>query len=191
VPVVSSHGSPVGWVGWSEIIKFFVESIHNNKQVVGPKSHSVTRADLERLATADHKLKLLNAGSKQLKSVHADSPLTKALRLLSKGRQHHVPIVDAKGKLTGVLSQRDVLNYFAAHPEKIGADLRSATVSGLGMGTAHVLSVRESDVALDAFYEIASHNYQGAAVLDNDGRLVNALSVADAGLCEGELCLCL
>ena len=36
---------------------------------------------------------------------------------------------------------------------------------------------------------IARAGYQGAAVVDPDGRLVNNLSIADVGLCDGDLTL--
>lgn len=69
-----------------------------------------------------------------------DSPLDRALALLGSG-QHRVPVKNADGKLVAVLSQRDLLEHFAKHTQLLGA-LGAATVAGLGLGSANVLTVR-------------------------------------------------
>lgn len=46
--------------------------------------------------------------------------LAEALRLLVQGRRRHLPIVDDKGKVLGLLSIRDILSYVASKfPEEM------------------------------------------------------------------------
>lgn len=130
-----------------------------------PHSHVVRPSDLERLTQlADsHRIKAVLQASRPVseegrsweqggKAVAATiapgNSLRKALKALSRGA-HQLPIV-TNGKVTGVLSQRDVLSFFAANPARLGG-LRAATVQGMGLGHA-VFSVRQTDVALDAFW---------------------------------------
>jgi CBS domain-containing protein len=129
--------------------------------------------------------------------------LYSALKLLSKGRQHQVPIVDAKDKVVGVISQRDVLKFFAVDPSKLVSlclrwwltltlflfaarlgDLRTGTVRGLALATGKVSCVRTSDLSVDAFFSVALQGFGGAAIIDADGALVGNLSVSDLALVE-------
>jgi len=45
---------------------------------------------------------------------HASDSLAEALRLLVQGRRRHLPIVDERGKVLGLLSIRDILGYVAS-----------------------------------------------------------------------------
>ena len=54
--MLSSAGKVVSFVGWSDVLRFFVEQIHGAKQSAGTASHAVSKADLERLATTEHGL---------------------------------------------------------------------------------------------------------------------------------------
>jgi CBS domain-containing protein len=198
-PIVEKNGSVIGWLEWAGIIQFFVDYVWDTKngKTTAPKSQSLSKADLERLMelSASHKIlsvlqasrpvkqrELEHKNHKPVPSVTRSTSLRKALGLLSKGRQHQVPVME-EGKLVGVLSQRDVLRFFAEDASRLG-QLRSGTLSGLAIGTSHVMTVRESDLALDAFYRLAQQGIGGAGVVNKDGELVNNLSVADLALCE-------
>ena len=50
----------------------------------------------------------------------ADATVGDALALMDRGGYRHVPIVDGKGRIAGLLRQQDVLEYLAeAFPEEI------------------------------------------------------------------------
>lgn len=102
----------------------------------------------------------------------------------------------------GVLSQRDVLHYYAADVNRLGA-IRMNTLKvreqlfcmhllfcssrsqGLNLGVNHAVScVRNSDLAIDSFFNVALQGYGGTGIIDADGKLVGNLSVADLGLCK-------
>jgi len=46
--------------------------------------------------------------------IRPDDSLAEAIRLFSQGRRRHLPIVDAKGQVLGMLSVRDILTYIAS-----------------------------------------------------------------------------
>lgn len=46
--------------------------------------------------------------------IRPQASLAEAIRLFSQGRRRHLPIVDDKGKVIGLLSVRDILSYIAS-----------------------------------------------------------------------------
>ncbi len=50
-----------------------------------------------------------------LKLLSMDAPLGKAIQLMTKRGYRHLPIVDDKGELFGVISARDIVVYLAEH----------------------------------------------------------------------------
>lgn len=201
MPIVDKKGSPVGWLDWSGIIQFFVDYTYDSKDLktLAAKSTALNKADLERLMelSASHSIAAAMQASRPLekaahrqeqrdhaplRTVQRDTPLRKALKFLSKGRQHQLPVLQ-DGKLVAVLSQRDVLRFFSEDFSRLG-DVRSTSISALNLGSYHVTTVRETDLAIDAFYLLARNGFTGAAVVNADGVLVNNLSVADMHLVE-------
>jgi CBS domain-containing protein len=52
--------------------------------------------------------------------IRREDSVAEALRLLVQGRRRHLPIVDGKGKVLGLLSIRDILTYVASKfPEEM------------------------------------------------------------------------
>ena len=45
--------------------------------------------------------------------IHADDSLSEALRRLTQGHRRHLPVVDERGKVLGLISIRDILTYIA------------------------------------------------------------------------------
>ena len=189
-PVVShSTGSPVGWVDWNAVISFFCGKISHSKgleNIDAPESLSMSKADLERLVdlSSNHNIKKVVPALSQVKTLPLNAPARKALRLLSRGGQHQIPIME-DNKIVAVLSQRDVLNFFAEEPSRLG-ELGKNTIAGLELASHRVSTVRESDLAIDAFYSLAKHKFQGCGVVDKDGQLIKNLSVADMAQCKDD-----
>jgi CBS domain-containing protein len=52
--------------------------------------------------------------------IHREDSLAEALRRLTQGRRRHLPIVDGKGTVLGLISIRDILSYIAGRfPEEM------------------------------------------------------------------------
>jgi CBS domain-containing protein len=45
--------------------------------------------------------------------IHADDSLSEALRRLTQGHRRHLPVVDERGRVLGLLSIRDILTHIA------------------------------------------------------------------------------
>jgi len=198
--ITDKTGSVTGWIDWAGIIRFFVDYVWETKatKTLAPRSTVITKADLERLLdlSSSHRIQAVLQASRPIHErvqehrdratlpvLRKDSSIRKGLKMLGKQHLHQVPVEDDDGKVVGVFSQRDVLKFFAADPSRLG-QLRYSTVSGLALATNSLSSVRESDIALDAFYMLSFHGFGGAAVIDKDGKLTHVLSVTDLALCE-------
>jgi CBS domain-containing protein len=200
-PVVSAAGNPTGWIDWSGIISFLVNYVYETKtaSTIAPRTTALAKGDLERLMelSSSHKIAAVLQASRPVRasnkkeaqidnhevpSVKAGDSIRKALALLSQGARS-LPVVDDRGKIVGVLSQRDVLRFFATDPARLG-EIGSNTVRGLSLATTRVACVRGTDVALDAFYMLASNHFGGAAIVDENGALLGNLSVSDIALVE-------
>ncbi|MBL6784733.1 MAG: CBS domain-containing protein [Rickettsiales bacterium] len=57
------------------------------------------------------KTKVSEVMTKKVKTAHYDSLISDSLRRMSQGRFRHLPIVDKKGKLQGMVSQGDLVSY--------------------------------------------------------------------------------
>ncbi|HEU0032407.1 MAG TPA: CBS domain-containing protein [Kofleriaceae bacterium] len=52
--------------------------------------------------------------------IHGDDSLAEAMRRLTQGRRRHLPIVDDRGRVVGLMSIRDILSYIAGKfPEEL------------------------------------------------------------------------
>ncbi len=52
--------------------------------------------------------------------IHREDSLAEAVRRLTQGRRRHLPIVDGKGSVLGLISIRDILSYIASRfPEEM------------------------------------------------------------------------
>ena len=112
------------------------------------------------------------------KSVKVSDPLQRAINVLS--RHHHVAVEQA-GKLVNMLSQMDVLRWFHNDPQRMGPAGRK-TLQGLKLHRKRVVCVRSTDLAVDAFFSLYNSGVTGAAVVNNEGKLVGCLSASDLKL---------
>jgi len=91
---------------------------------------------------------------------------------------HHLLIVDDTGKVVNLLSQTDVIRFVAK--DVAGLDkLREQSIRTLGLGVRPVFAVRNTDSALDAFYELSEAGVSGGAIINPEGKLVGNFSRYD------------
>lgn len=123
------------------------------------------------------------------------STLVEALAHFGRGVHHLLVVEDGKVRLpspppspshllslpsqvVGLVSQSDVLAYLAKHMSALSS-LPASTVSQLGLGERPVFSVRNSDCALDSFFELFVEGVSGGAIINSEGKLVGNLSRQD------------
>jgi len=75
-------------------------------------------------------------------TVHADATLAEAARIMAVRRVKRLPVVDAEGKLKGIVSRGDLLKVFLRPDEDIAEEVRRTVVSCLFPGLGHTIHVR-------------------------------------------------
>jgi CBS domain-containing protein len=108
-----------------------------------------------------------------IKEVKADDSLATVLEILSaKGvnKVKRVAIIGETGKVTGIVSQTTVIAFLAkelqAHHLHVGK-----SVKDLELGSAPVITLEESQPALEAFRIMDAKRITGLALVAADGRL--------------------
>ncbi|MEY9877553.1 CBS domain-containing protein [Streptacidiphilus sp. MAP12-33] len=74
-------------------------------------------------------------------TIGPDETLAAAARLLGRRGVRHLPVVDAAGRLRGIVSRSDLLTVFLRDDAALAADIRGALARELGAGPAERLTV--------------------------------------------------
>jgi CBS domain-containing protein len=83
-------------------------------------------------------------------TIHADADLGSAARLINDHHVKQLPVVDASGRLIGIVSRRDLLSAFLRPDVDIAADVRAIIESILLQDTAAIsISVSDGVVTLE------------------------------------------
>lgn len=184
-PVLSSKGCYVGSVDLLDLLCQLVQLTQQDVPV-SPPTLSVHKEELEALTRRanDWNLQeLINCGcikvTKKEPFFYA-SPKTTVLEACGHfGRAvHHLLVVDNEGKVSNMVSQTEMIKHLSTVIDTLGA-VGSKKVSELGLGTREVFAVRNTDAALDSFYELYTHGYSGGAIINAEGKLVGNLSRQD------------
>ena len=106
-------------------------------------------------------------------SLPAGGTLNEALELMWQHDLGVVPVVDAEGKVVGMITDRDVAVASFLRCRLPSEILVSDTISGL------VYSCREQDSVASAEEVMRDHQVRRLPVIDDTGRLIGIISVAD------------
>jgi CBS domain-containing protein len=109
--------------------------------------------------------------SRDLFTVRPDDLLDLAANLMDWRHVRHVPVEDARGRLEGILSHRDLIHYFA-NPHR-----QPARVRDLMRTEARTVSPHTS--ARDALELLRRHQIGCLPVVDTDGRLIGLVTESD------------
>jgi len=102
-----------------------------------------------------------------------------AWEILAHGAVHRIPVIDEEEKICDIITQSMLIDFLWQNIEKIGS-LADMQVKDLKLPPLEVLSsVHTTTKALFAFREMVRTNKSCLAVLDENGHLVNNISVRD------------
>jgi len=115
------------------------------------------------------------------KTVGPTSPLREVIRLMEEDHIRHVPVVDEKDRLLGLVSHRDVLR--SQEGSLSGAPIPEQAhmnrwIEARWLMTKEVRTVRPDTPALEAALTLRSHGYGCVPVLEH-GSLVGMVTEAD------------
>jgi acetoin utilization protein AcuB len=115
-------------------------------------------------------------------TLRPDDMLRQAVEIVMVRRMRHIPVLDEKGGLVGIVTDRDVQGTLpsplsAAAPEEYEALLETTPVSRIM--TRPVITVGADDLAAEAVETLLAGRIDGLPVLEHD-RLVGIFTVRDA-----------
>jgi len=115
-PVVNGAGTPVGLLSVSDIIPAVAARMSAVPAGERPQSREAEWAEIWGLLTGGATSAAAGAGehvgswmSRRLVSVREDELLVEVARVMCDGHRHRVTVVDAQGRLRGIVSTMDVL----------------------------------------------------------------------------------
>jgi len=110
--------------------------------------------------------------------VHADSPLFECIGLFQKG-VHRVAVISNAGITENILTQSDVVRFLISNLDNHLDIFEKSVREIFGIGNKPIISVKENEIAANAFKLIQRHKISAVAVLDDDGKIIGNLSASD------------
>ena len=115
-PVIDGEGKLVGIVSEADLLNK-AEKREPDAYVLESRRHRLDRSR----ATA---LDVASAMSREIVTVHPDSPIALAAREMHTRGFKRLPVVDSEGRLVGIVSRGDVLKVFLRSDAELGAEIR-------------------------------------------------------------------
>jgi CBS-domain-containing membrane protein len=120
------------------------------------------------------------AMSDEVFSVRDDQSVMEAVELMAACRIRHIPVVDEKGRVVGILSDRDVRSALGDPLEAAQSWPRAATQIPVSMAMTQDPIVVRTDAPLGvAVAQLLNRGVGALPVIDGEGRLAGMLSYLD------------
>jgi acetoin utilization protein AcuB len=129
-----------------------------------------------------HQVRVRDFMTKDPLTLREDDLLRQAVEVVMVRRIRHIPVLDGKGALVGIVTDRDVQGTLpsplsAAAPEEYEALLETTPLARIM--TRSVITVGPDDLAAEAVETLLADRIDGLPVVEN-GRVVGIFTVRDA-----------
>jgi len=129
-----------------------------------------------------HEARVRDFMTKNPVTLRQDDLLREAVEVVMVRRIRHIPVLDERGALVGIVTDRDVQGTLpsplsAAAPEEYEALLETTSLARIM--TRNVITVGADDLAAEAVETLLADRIDGLPVLEQ-GRLVGIFTVRDA-----------
>ena len=114
-------------------------------------------------------LRVRDLMSTALITVNSNEPIKEAHAEMQIGVVRHLPVIDDRGRLAGMLSDRDVLRSLSTKKPQRVADLM----------TRDVVTTRPDTAAHSAAALMVDHKISSLPVVDDGGALVGLITITD------------
>jgi acetoin utilization protein AcuB len=114
--------------------------------------------------------------------VQPDTPVTEAQVLMRREHVHRLPVVDKDGKLTGIISEKDLLNVSPSVATTLDMYEMTNLLSKIKVEkvmTRKVLSVFEDTLVEEAARLMADHDIGGLPVVRKDNTVIAIITESD------------
>eukprot|EP00026_Physarum_polycephalum_P011251 Phypoly_transcript_11458.p1 GENE.Phypoly_transcript_11458~~Phypoly_transcript_11458.p1 ORF type:complete len:357 (+),score=44.04 Phypoly_transcript_11458:55-1125(+) len=175
-PVLDDHSKCIGLFDMADVLDFVLK-VFDETAPLGDnfmaQLEQTTRMCIEPCST-------LVGSSKRDKyaPVSLETPLIEAITLLDTHNLHRVPVVDATGQITSLITQSGVLQWFAFNMERLG-HIPKQKVQDIQLGYKPVVMINGNEPAIDAFRLMEKRGISSVAVVDNERKLVAVVSTSD------------
>ena len=119
--------------------------------------------------------------SRPVISIHPDMPLQDALRLMYKEHLRRLPVVDKRGKLVGIVSERDLLHASPSDATSLSVWELNYLISKItvdGIMTKDVITITE-DTPLEEAARLMADGKVGCMPVMHDDELVGIITETD------------
>lgn len=115
---------------------------------------------------------ILKTKGNAVQTIAAGAPLSEAVRLLNSHKIGALVVVDARGKVAGILSERDIVRRLEGDPlALLAGPVRNAM-------TAKVITTTRAASAADLMELMTTHRIRHVPVVEND-QLLGIVSIGD------------
>jgi len=170
------------FIDLADIVKFIITKFPDQSSL---ESETDIHALLER--SKDFRECLVNEISKNPLGIRTPyHPITRGYSLFAafeilarEPSLHRIPIVDNQRHLVSILTQSQLVEYTWRNIELLGTAKRVKMVGEMGYNLHEVVSIKTTDVTMQAFNLMIEKNITGVAVVNNHGQLVDQISLRD------------
>jgi CBS domain-containing protein len=168
-----------GFLDIANIVKFIVQhfeeaTLAEQTDIMALLEHTDNFKDLEVADLMKNPMGILTP----YHPIYMGYSLFAAYEVMARSNLHRIAIVDANRKLVSVITQSQLVEFTFRNLSLLGAK-RSKLVKDMPYNMHEVYHVKPNDIALKAFSVMSEFKVSGIAVLNDDGVLVDQISVRD------------
>jgi len=169
--VIDDDGRYKGFVDALDLANFVVDAIDTRSSATAALSEG-TRTRLQNTPAAA----LVHRPAKR--EVHLACSVYHSLEHMVRSNQKYMALLDLYDKPMAVLTQSMIIRFLHSKLNLFGAFIQQYPLWQLRNYT-NVLSIRQTEPAIDAFRLMATRSVEGLAVVDESDRVVDCISVSD------------
>jgi len=181
VPIVDKADNDrlLGLVDMVDVIAFivrFIEECHGLPS--GNRNLEWFTAQLKKSGQTVAQIAGLSQKNKLI-PVMQGTALRDIMQIMVTNSLQRVPVLNPKtNHLENFVTQSSLIQYFAKNSAKLGK-YADCTLSQLGFQPKRVISVKETDIAIDAFKLMSDNKITGVPIVDSEGAIITNLSSRD------------
>jgi len=111
-----------------------------------------------------------------------DNRLKDAIDLFTANRVHRIAVMDSNNRLSGILSQMDVVHYLFSHKDEFKDYFKENETLSKKFGNIQkheTISIGKNAQAIEAFMKMHENGVSAIAVTDDNGQVFGILSASD------------
>jgi CBS domain-containing protein len=154
-------------------------AIRRDVRTRNPKRRGRSAAELEATAWPEGAVRVKDLMTRAPVTARTDTGVGAAWRLMRERKVRHLPVLDARGALVGIVSDRDLRTIAAPGPEPGAAAARPRTDVPLGRVMTWGVVTAQPETELRHAARIMQDQRIGTLAVVDRGRLVGMLSAVD------------